>query len=71
MRDTADTEYVVERIGETEDYIVCAGETPDTPYYLPKGVCNIIQQAPPWRRKKPDIIIVSIPDEIADKLNIP
>ena len=58
-------EYLLERLDEEPDAVYCRGEEKN--FWLPKSRCRIIQQDPPWRREKPDKIVILIPNDLAAK----
>jgi hypothetical protein len=61
-------EYILERLEEDSDAVLCKDEYKQ--FWLPKSRCRILQQDHPWERKKPDIILIRIPDDIADNYGL-
>ncbi len=58
-------EYILERLEEEPDAVLCRDDRKS--FWLPKSRCRIVQQAHARERKEPDMIVIRIPDDIADK----
>jgi len=58
-------EYILERLEEEPDAVYCRSDRKD--FWLPKSRCRILQQGPVGEMQKPDMIVIRIPDDLADK----
>jgi hypothetical protein len=60
-------EYILERLEEEPDAVLCRDDRKS--FWLPKSRCRIVQQASAleFPKPKPDMIVIRIPDDLADK----